>query len=69
MEGNQCQGALSPYEIRLLEEDTILRLYTCGHCGKRNLYAIKDCDGHWGLEPHSQPQPRILHEVAHETRG
>jgi hypothetical protein len=54
---NMCDGALSPREIKELEEDADLRLYTCGVCGKRNLYAVKDAAGKWVPEPHQAPVP------------
>jgi hypothetical protein len=69
MEAIHCQGDLSPYEIHLLEEESILRLYTCGNCGRRNLYAIKDSAGHWGLEAHSKPQSHLPQELTHQTRS
>lgn len=50
-----CNGALSHREVKELEEDADLRLYTCGVCGKRNLYAVKDEEGKWVPEPHETP--------------
>jgi hypothetical protein len=69
MEANQCPGGLSPNEIVQLEEETVLKLHTCGTCGRRNLYAIKNGAGHWALEPHNKPQPRPRKDAARKVRG